>query len=139
MIERHLRNTLRGVLAGCALVALAALNAYAQQTTGTPGAPDATRTIDGRYLPNPPPVFGGEINTNAYQSKPFWPARVVPPRGAPNVLLIMTDDAGFGLPSTFGGVVPTPALDRIANDGLRYTNFHSTPCVCGYYPYPACY
>jgi arylsulfatase len=50
----------------------------------------------------------------------------VPPKGAPNVLLIMTDDAGFGAPSTFGGVVPTPALDRIANNGLRYTNFHST-------------
>jgi arylsulfatase A-like enzyme len=102
-------------------------NAIAQQqTTGTPGAPDATRTIDGRYLPNPPPAFGGEINTNAYQSKPYWPARVVPPKGAPNVLLIMTDDAGFGLPSTFGGVVPTPALDRVANMGLRYTQFHST-------------
>jgi arylsulfatase A-like enzyme len=51
---------------------------------------------------------------------------VVPPKGAPNVLLIMTDDVGFGAPSTFGGVIPTPALDRIAKSGLRYTNFHST-------------
>jgi arylsulfatase A-like enzyme len=51
---------------------------------------------------------------------------LVPPKGAPNVLLIMTDDAGFGEPSTFGGVIPTPALDRIARAGLRYTNFHST-------------
>ncbi len=51
---------------------------------------------------------------------------MVPPKGAPNVLLIMTDDVGFGAPGTFGGVVPTPALDRIANAGLRYTNFHST-------------
>jgi arylsulfatase len=50
---------------------------------------------------------------------------VVPPKGAPNVLLIITDDAGYGVPSTFGGVIPTPALDRIANNGLRYTNFHS--------------
>ncbi|WGD49556.1 arylsulfatase [Bradyrhizobium sp. CB1650] len=126
MIERHLGNIFCRILAGCTLLASAALNAHAQQTSGTPGAPDATRTIDGRYLPNPPPVFGGEINTNAYQSKPYWPARVVPPKGAPNVLLIMTDDAGFGLPSTFGGVVPTPTLDRIANMGLRYTQFHST-------------
>ncbi len=38
----------------------------------------------------------------------------------------MTDDAGFGLASTFGGVIPTPALDRVAKYGLRYTNFHST-------------
>ena len=60
------------------------------------------------------------------QSKPYWPARVVPPKGAPNILLIMTDDVGFGAPSTFGGVIPTPALDRIAANGLRYTNFHST-------------
>jgi arylsulfatase len=100
--------------------------AMAQQTTGVPGAPSATTIIDGRYLPAPPQPFGGEINLNAAQSKPYWPARVVPPRGAPNVLLIMTDDVGFGAPSTFGGVVPTPALDRIASLGLRYTQFHST-------------
>jgi arylsulfatase len=93
---------------------------------GIPGAPNATTTIDGRYLPPPPPKFGGEINLNAYQSKPWWPPRVVPPKGAPNVLLIMTDDVGFGAPSTFGGVIPTPSLDRIAKMGLRYTNFHST-------------
>ena len=51
---------------------------------------------------------------------------MVPPEDAPNVLLIMTDDVGFGAPSTFGGVIPTPALDRIADEGLRYTNMHST-------------
>ncbi|MEG6508627.1 sulfatase-like hydrolase/transferase [Methyloligella sp. 2.7D] len=94
--------------------------------TGVPGSPAATTTIDGRYLPNPPQAFHGEINLNATQSKPYWPARVVPPKGAPNILLIMTDDVGFAAPSTFGGVIPTPALDRIANAGLRYTNFHST-------------
>jgi arylsulfatase len=96
------------------------------QSTGEPGSPSATTMIDGRYLPNPQPKFGGEINLNAKDSKPWWAPRVVPPKGAPNILLIMTDDVGFGAPSTFGGVVPTPALDRIANAGLRYTNFHST-------------
>ena len=100
--------------------------AMAQQIYGVPGSPDSTITIDGRYLPPPPQKFGGEINLNAAQSKPYWPARVVPPKGAPNILLIMTDDVGFSAPSTFGGVIPTPALDRIAADGLRYTNFHST-------------
>ncbi len=54
---------------------------------------------------------------------------MVPPKGAPNILLIMTDDTGFAAPSTFGGVIPTPSLDRIANNGLRYTNFHSV-AVC---------
>jgi arylsulfatase len=96
------------------------------QVRGVPGSPSATTTIDGRYLPNPQPKFGGTINLNAAQSKPWWAPRVVPPKGAPNVLLIMTDDCGFGAPSTFGGVIPTPALDRIAKNGLRYTNFHST-------------
>ncbi len=98
----------------------------AQQITGTPGAPNATTTIDGHVLPPPPQPFRGQIELNAAQSKPYWPARVVPPKGAPNILLIMTDDVGFAAPSTFGGVIPTPALDRIANAGLRYTNFHST-------------
>jgi arylsulfatase A-like enzyme len=98
----------------------------APQITGTPGSPSATTTINGDQLPPPPQKFGGKIERNAAQSKPYWPARVVPPKGAPNILLIMTDDVGFGAPSTFGGVIPTPALDRIANTGLRYTNFNST-------------
>ena len=96
---------------------LAAAPAGAQQVTGTPGAPDATTTIDGRYLPPPPQPFTGQIELNAAQSAPAWPPRVVPPKGAPNILLIMTDDVGFAAPSTFGGVIPTPALDRIAGDG----------------------
>ena len=105
---------------------LAASQTMAQQVTGVPGSPSATTTIDGKQLPPPPEKFGGKIERTAEGSKPYWPARVVPPKGAPNILLIMTDDAGYGVPSTFGGVIPTPALDRIANNGLRYTNFHST-------------
>jgi len=54
---------------------------------------------------------------------------MVPPKDAPNILLIMTDDAGYGVSGTFGGVIPTPAMDRIAENGLRYTHFHSTS-VC---------
>ena len=100
--------------------------ASAQQVTGTPGSPGASTTIDGRYLPPPPQSFTGQIEPNAVQSKPAWPMRVVPPKGAPNILLIMTDDVGFAAPSTFGGVIPTPAMDRIANAGLRYTRFHTT-------------
>jgi arylsulfatase A-like enzyme len=91
-----------------------------------PGSPAATRTLDGNYVPNPSPKFDGTINLNAVDSKPYWPANVVPPKGAPNVLLIMTDDVGFGAPSAFGGVIPTPNLERIGDMGLRYTNFHST-------------
>jgi arylsulfatase A-like enzyme len=98
----------------------------AQQVTGVLGSPGATTTIDGKQLPPSDPTFGGVIKERASESTPWWAPRVVPPKGAPNVLLIMTDDVGFSAPGTFGGVVPTPSLDRIANSGLRYTNFHST-------------
>ena len=96
----------------------------AQQVIGESGSPSATTTIDGRQLPPPDPTFGGVINQKASDSKPWWPPRVVPPKGAPNVLLIMTDDCGFGSPSTFGGVIPTPALDRIAQ---KRAALHSIP------------
>jgi arylsulfatase A-like enzyme len=114
------------LLAGTSILGLGCVSASAQQVTGVPGSPGATTTIDGKQLPPPDPKFGGEIREKASESKPWWAPRVVPPNGAPNVLLIMLDDNGFGAPSTFGGVIPTPALDRIANAGLRYTNFHST-------------
>jgi arylsulfatase A-like enzyme len=100
--------------------------AAAQQVTGTLGSADATTTIDGKQLPPPPPKFGGVIKQSAKDSKPWWPPRIVPPKGAPNVFLIMTDDQGYGVPGTFGGVIPTPSLDRIAKSGLRYIQFHST-------------
>jgi arylsulfatase len=98
----------------------------APQTGGKPGSANSTTTIPGNQLPAPDPKFGGVIKEKASEATPWWPPRIVPPKGAPNVLLIMTDDCGFGSPSTFGGVIPTPALDRIAASGLRYTNFHST-------------
>jgi len=114
----------------CLVLAVAVVltggSSFAQQTTGVPGSPSATTTITGEQIPAPPQKFGGRIDRDAFKSKPYWPARVAPPKGAPNVLLIITDDVGFGAPSTFGGVIPTPALDRIAGNGLRYTNFHST-------------
>ena len=101
-------------------------SSWSPQTTGTPGSPDATTTIKGDQLPPPDPKFGGVIKDDALQSKAWWAPRVVPPKKAPNILLIMTDDSGFGVPSTFGGVIPTPAMDRVAKTGLRYNNIHST-------------
>ena len=98
----------------------------AQQVTGELGSPSATTTISGKQLPPPDPEFGGVIKDDALSSKYWWAPRVVPPKSAPNVLLIITDDAGFGVPSTFGGVIPTPAMDRLAKSGLRYNNIHST-------------
>lgn len=96
------------------------------QGAGSPGSPSATTTIPGDQLPEPDPRFGGVIENDALKSTPWWAPRIVPPKDAPNVLLIITDDAGFGVPSTFGGVIPTPTMDRVAEMGLRYTNIHST-------------
>jgi arylsulfatase A-like enzyme len=97
-----------------------------QKTTGVPGSPSATTSLDGKQLPPLPPKFGGVIKENAKESTPWWPPQVVPPKDAPNVLLIMTDDQGYGVSSAFGGIIPTPAVDRIAEAGLRFTHFHST-------------
>jgi arylsulfatase A-like enzyme len=105
---------------------LFALPASAQTVTGTLGSPSATTTIQGNQIPASPPKFGGVIKDTLVGSKTWWQPRIVPPKGAPNVLLIMTDDQGYGVSGTFGGVVPTPALDRIAKAGLRYTEFNST-------------
>ena len=132
MSMKSIRLTL---LATVSIAAVSGLPAAAQQTTGTPGSPGATTTIDGKYLPPPPPKFGGDINLQASQSKPYWPARVVPPQGAPNVLLIMLDDMGFGVSTAFGGPCSVPTAEALAVEGLRYSRFHTTsicaPPGCG--------
>ncbi len=112
------------------IVVVVALSAFSGVADSNPGAlvgsPAAKAPVDSKRLPPPPPRFGGVIAPNAAQSRPWWPPAATAPKGAPNILLIMTDDVGFGAPSTFGGVIPTPTLDRIAKMGLRYTAFHST-------------
>src|SRR5580658_2936900 len=123
--QRIRRNVLVGAVLTVASL-LTAINVRAQQINGVPGSPSATVTLEGKQLPPPPIPFGGTIKESYKDSTPWWPPRVVPPKGAPNILLIMTDDQGYGVSSTFGGVIPTPALDRIAKAGLRYTEFHST-------------
>jgi len=96
------------------------------EVSGVSGSPSATTTISGKQLPAPDPVFGGVIKNDALSSEAWWAPRIVPPKKAPNVLLIMTDDAGFGVPSMSGGVIQTPTLDSIAANGLSYNNIHST-------------
>jgi arylsulfatase A-like enzyme len=125
-MKRGKRVSIAAITVIVTAMALAALPAVAQQVAGTPGSPSATTTISNKQLPAPDPKFGGVIKNDALQSKAWWAPRVVPPKGAPNVLLIITDDAGFGVPSTFGGVIPTPTMDRIAQEGLRYNRMFST-------------
>jgi len=77
-------------------------------------------------LPRPEPRFEGKIGRTVKDSTPDFPKGVEAPKGAPNVLLILTDDVGFGASSTFGGPIETPNFQRIANGGLRYNMFHTT-------------
>jgi arylsulfatase A-like enzyme len=77
-------------------------------------------------LPRPEPPFTGKIERTLEGSVPVFPAPLRPPEGAPNVIVVLIDDAGFGNPSTFGGPVRTPTLDRLAEQGLRYNRFHVT-------------
>ena len=77
-------------------------------------------------LPKPEPPFHGKIGRTVKDSTPDFPKSVEAPAGAPNVLLIMTDDVGFGASSTFGGPIQTPNFQRIADSGLRYNMFHTT-------------
>jgi arylsulfatase len=75
-------------------------------------------------------AFKGKIGKTFSESKEWWPEKKHAPKGAPNVVLFLIDDAGYGTSSAFGGLMETPTLDSLANHGLRYTNFHTT-AICG--------
>src|SRR5688572_28414868 len=76
-----------------------------------------------------PEEFKGVIGKTLADSKEYWPEPVKAPKGAPNVIWILLDDVGFGAASAFGGLIQTPTFDQLANNGLRYTNFHTT-AIC---------
>jgi len=76
-----------------------------------------------------PPGFKGKIGRTGKESVPDWPTDVTAPKGAPNVLIWMVDDLGFGQLGTYGGLIDTPTLDKLAQRGLRYTNFNTT-AIC---------
>jgi arylsulfatase len=103
---------------GLALSAPLAVSAADAQT--------AAPTFDRTVLPIEPLSFTGKIGKTATASVPAWPQRVRAPAGAPNVLVILTDDVGFSAASTFGGPIRTPNLDRLAARGLIYNRFHVT-------------
>ncbi len=108
LIDRLLPDRFQLILMGLLALVMVVTSGFwlfpalAQKINGVPGSASSTMTISGEQLPPPSTKFGGVINRSVKDSKPFWPSRVVPPKGAPNVLLIMTDDSGFGVPSTFG-------------------------------------
>jgi arylsulfatase A-like enzyme len=71
--------------------------------------------------------FQGRIGRTIAGSEPWWPPRATPVRGAPNIVLILVDDMGFSDVGCFGSELDTPAIDSIAENGVRYVNFHATP------------
>ena len=90
------------------------------------GAAQAQTMEERQVLPIATKPFAGKIGDTATTSMPAFPEKPKAPQGAPNVLLVMTDDVGFAGSSVFGGLIPTPNLDRLAKAGLRYNNFNTT-------------
>ena len=104
------------------LVATTGVSATAQG----PAPARATAPVDRTILPIAPPQHAPITELDARKATPPPRFEVRPPRGAPNVVIVLIDDMGFGQPSTFGGGVATPTLDRLAAAGLRYNHFHTT-------------
>ncbi len=83
----------------------------------------------GIQLPKELGEFKGKIGKTYKDSEMSWPELPTPPAGAPNVIVILLDDVGFGMTSTFGGSISTPHLDKLASEGISYNRFHTT-AVC---------
>jgi arylsulfatase len=107
---------MRSFAAATALALAGALAATAQES----------KPPSGDVLPPPAPPSKAQIGYTHDVSTPDFPAAPKPPAGAPNVVIVLLDDVGFGQAGTFGGPVPTPTLDRLAKEGLRYNCFHTT-------------
>jgi arylsulfatase A-like enzyme len=122
------RELLAPALASAILTALLTGGlAIAAPQTALAQTQDTERS--GINLPIPDPAFKGKIGKTFEDSTPDFPQPVTAPKGAPNIVVILIDDLGFGQPGTFGGPVPTPALDKLASEGLRYNRFHTT-AIC---------
>jgi arylsulfatase len=121
----HFKPMMAAVAIGALLGWLAAVSTVSgevQEQVGTGAQTSAGRSA----LPIPDAPYQGVSNRTLAGSRPAFPAPVKAPAGAPNVLLVLIDDAGFGNPSTFGGPCQTPTLTKLASQGLRYNRFHVT-------------
>ncbi|MEI6949057.1 arylsulfatase [Paraflavisolibacter sp. H34] len=87
----------------------------------------ASQTASAQHDPLQP--YQGKIGKTFKETQQWWPERKKAKAGAPNIVYIVIDDAGYGSSSAFGGLIPTPTLDSLANNGLRYTNFYTT-AIC---------
>ncbi|MBI1249529.1 sulfatase-like hydrolase/transferase [bacterium] len=85
---------------------------------------------DRQHLPLPLSRFEGKIGRTYQDSVADWQLPVAAPTGSPNIIVVLLDDVGFGQTSTFGGLIPTPNLDKLASEGLKFNRFHTT-AICG--------
>lgn len=108
------------------LYTYALFSIFSAGLSAEPASSQAEQPTDGSVLPYPAKPFKGVIERTVQTSKSDFPQAVKAPAGAPNILLILMDDVGFGASSTFGGPIPTPTFDKLAEDGLRYNQFHTT-------------
>src|SRR5262249_57646211 len=111
-----------------ATLGIAALLAGSALLGGLSGTAEAQERGTPSVLPRPDFHFPGNVGRTYLDSDPGqFPQPVQAPKGAPNIVLILIDDVGFGQFSTFGGGVPSPTMDRLAAQGPRYNRFHTTP------------
>jgi len=116
----------RGRWLGLAVLAVLVAGIAWSAAVGVAGEEEGA---DPTSLPTPLPPFKGKIGKTYEDSEQDYPQPVQAPEGAPNVVVILIDDLGFGHPSTFGGPIPTPALDSLAAGGIVYNRFHTT-AIC---------
>ena len=122
---------MRKVLAASLLAVLLA-GSWACQSTSEPAAPAVPGQgggLDRTSLPIQEPNYPHETELDARKATPPPRFQVKAPEGAPNVLIVLIDDMGFGMPSAFGGPIHMPTAERLAREGLRYNQFHTT-AVC---------
>ena len=117
---RYRISRFAGVLMVAISAVLGSMTASAISSEKGASLPNSAREV----LPIPQAAFQGEIKKTLAGSHAKFPTPISAPAGAPNVLLVLIDDAGFGQASTYGGPVNTPALDKLAAQGLKYNNFH---------------
>jgi arylsulfatase len=118
----------QNLLASLLLISAGILLGACEQVTSNGNtespAPVATATQDAFEKYGQP--FEGKIAKSYEESEEWWPSTPKPPEGTPNVVILLLDDTGFGHLGSFGGLVETPNIDKLATNGLRYNNFHTT-------------
>ena len=123
-----MKKTLNLLFATVCAIAMASAHVGAQDVnrSSLPIPPSTTSGMDRTVLPIQPPNSDPITEMDARKATKPEPFNITPPEGAPNIVVVLIDDIGFGATSTFGGAIETPTFDRLADNGLRFNTFHTT-------------